>query len=301
MATLGYAFVRPWFDGFFAVIGIRPEEVGYGQVQMLSLGLVVGAFYSVTIAAAGYLCFALYVIGGKRGLVGRIVTITMCLLIALLVRQVESGWPREIAAVLWPPFRTALLIGLTTVVVVLLARTKPSSTVIQSLVNGRGYKITVAVLLLLTLAVNGAAFRFQGQSVAEELLAWPSEFRDRHLIVSTVLVGSLTPVFIVALNRDRIGVCSAPGKAKEIESYLIGRASGGAFVLTFADYGPGENPGKVFWLPASDYAVVTSEFDGGCRSPGQFLDFLPIPLTQAAPPGTASKAPAPGPRTPAPR
>lgn len=128
--------------------------------------------------------------------------------------------------------------------------------------NRRRAPVALIVLVLAFLLAAGWA-RIASYFAGEDLLTKPSSFSEDHQIFVMVFVQAGTPVDVIPISGDNLGLCLPIDGEPDV--YLLGRNSDGAYVLTFRMKGGEESEGRVMFLRASDYGVVSSlsQF-GGC-------------------------------------
>lgn len=272
-STLGYVIVRPAFDGFYGAMGLRPEDVGYDQVQMLSLGVLMGLFYATTLAGAAVVLIAVVRLGGLAPYRGRLVISLCSLLAAALVDRGRSyGFSDSLEAgldQLENAVRGALVLSAVALVLSPLGPTVRAWTARVVRGVGRVWVMTLAVLAVVVVALWAATIvRFAAEDNAGRILHGDySAISDQTLTI--VVASALRPVFVVPLGEDELGICGPRDDWLLTESYVLGRAGQGAHVIVFRDYdGPGQQ-GRVAWLPADDYAIVSGGATG-CREPGSY-------------------------------
>jgi len=290
-AAFGYVIVRPAFDGFYSALGLRPEDVGINEAQMLSLGSVVGLLYGVTLVLAILLLTWLYRILKRLGPIWRFVIALALVLVGWALTRLHTIYfflpnPDTIQGVVLRYFliesAVALFIvgfgSMFGVAIELLAtrfewlRSGKSS---RERKRSRIY-IALTVALIAVLAAAGVG-RLVGNSAGKDLLSYPGEyFVTKYSILVPLLSESITPVYVIPVNGDKLGLCVRSKDAPKIDISLLGRGDGGAFVLVFQTNGEAPN-GRVVFLPSADYSVISagsdySDSSGGCHDRGVYND-----------------------------
>jgi hypothetical protein len=290
-AAFGYVIVRPAFDGFYSALGLRPEDVGINEAQMLSLGSVVGLLYGVTIVLAILLLSWLYRTLKRLGPTWRFVIALTLVLVGWALTRVHTIYfflPQSdtIQGVLLRYFLIESAVALFIVgfssmlgVAIGLLATKlkwqRSTKSPQERKRSRIY-IALAVGLIAVLTAAGVG-RLVGNSAGKDLLSYPgTSFSTKYSILVPLLSESTTPVYVIPLTGDKLGLCVRGKGAPHIDIYLLGRGNGGAFVLVFQTTGE-ESNGRVVFLPSADYSLISANFDfsdsfGGCHDRGVYND-----------------------------
>ena len=298
-AAAGYAMLRPAFDGFYYALGLRPEDVGLNEVQMLSLGSVFRLFYGVAlILAALFLYWFLPYMSSKHPEPLRQYYIGLALTLAgwAVVKFHITAFLINIAPrVSWlRDFRLAVIVALLIAGLSLILSAAIGRPVVKwrrSDTSDKNRKrspiyiaLTFAFVALLVMAGLG---RIVGESVGQDLLNNPGTFTRDHPLLSNLFSPGIAPIIVSPLTGDKLGICVRDKDGSGIDTYLLGRNNSGAYVLVFRANGE-ESDGRVVFLSTADYNLFsagffsTSSFLSGCHDRRVYND---PPLPVPSPPG----------------
>jgi hypothetical protein len=137
--------------------------------------------------------------------------------------------------------------------------------------------IIALTLALAAVLIAAGVGRLASYAAGQDFLDNPSNFYMKHTILSLLFYESITPIFVIPLTGDKLGICAQSKGELGTDIYLLGRSGDGTFVVVFQTNGE-ESNGRVVFLSSKDYTTFTAgplsgpPSFGGCHSQSLYND-----------------------------